>query len=323
VYKEKKMAEFKDEEYKFPDEIENEPEQKIEIEVEDDVPEEDRINAAPLPREIAEEVENDDLEAYSQEAKERLLQMKKLMHDERRLKDEAMREHKEAIRVANLVIEENKKLKGRLSDGEKVYVSTAKESITRELEMAKRELREAYESGDSERLAEAQEKMTDVKLKSRDIERYQPQYEENALQSEELDVKIHQPQQQPQRLDPKTQAWLDKNKWYGVDEDMSFLATGIHRRLEKEGVPLGSDHYWKVIDTEVKKRFPEKFEEEPEVKASEKSEKKPNTVVASATRTTSSKKVKLTQTQLALAKKFNLSPEQYAMELTKLESQNG
>ena len=317
------MAEFKDEEYKFPDEIENEPEQKIEIEVEDDVPEEDRINAAPLPREIAEEVENDDLEAYSQEAKERLLQMKKLMHDERRLKDEAMREHKEAIRVANLVIEENKKLKGRLSDGEKVYVSTAKESITRELEMAKRELREAYESGDSERLAEAQEKMTDVKLKSRDIERYQPQYEENALQSEELDVKIHQPQQQPQRLDPKTQAWLDKNKWYGVDEDMSFLATGIHRRLEKEGVPLGSDHYWKVIDTEVKKRFPEKFEEEPEVKASEKSEKKPNTVVASATRTTSSKKVKLTQTQLALAKKFNLSPEQYAMELTKLESQNG
>jgi hypothetical protein len=317
------MADFKDEDYKFPDEVENEPEQKIEIEVEDDVPEEDRVNAAPLPKEIADQVENDDLEAYSQEAKQRLLQMKKLMNDERRAKEAAQREHDEAIRVANLVIEENKKLKGRLSDGEKVYVSTAKEGISRELEMAKRELREAYESGDSERLAEAQEKMTDVKMKARDIERYQPQYDENALQSEESDVKIHQPQQQPQRLDPKTQAWLDKNKWYGVDEDMSFLATGIHRRLEKEGVPLGSDHYWNVIDNEVRKRFPEKFEEEPEVKASEKSEKKPSTVVASATRTTSSKKVKLTQTQLALAKKFNLSPEQYAMELTKLESQNG
>jgi hypothetical protein len=317
------MAEFKDEEFKFPDEVENEPEQKIEIEVEDDVPEEDRVNAAPLPKEIADEVENDDLEAYSQEAKQRLLQMKKLMNDERRAKEAAQREHNEAIRVANLIIEENKQLKGRLSNGEKVYINTAKEGVTRELEMAKREMREAYESGDSDRLAEAQDKLTDVKLKARDIERFKPQFDENSLQSEENDVKIHQPQQQPQRLDPKTQAWLDKNKWYGVDEDMSFLATGIHRRLERDGVPLGSDHYWNVIDNEVRKRFPEKFEEEPEVKASEKSEKKPNTIVASATRTTSSKKVKLTQTQLALAKKFNLSPEQYAMELTKLESQNG
>lgn len=317
------MAEFKDEEYKFPDEIDNEPEQKIEIEVEDDTPEEDRLNADPLPKKIAQEVENDDLESYSQEAKQRLFQMKKMVNDERRAKESAQREHNEAIRVANLIIEENKQLKGRLSDGEKVYVSTAKEGITRELEMAKREMKEAYESGDSDRLADAQDKLTDVKLKARDIERYKPQYEENSLQSEESDVKIHQPQQQPQRLDPKTQSWLDKNKWYGVDEDMSFLATGIHRRLERDGVPLGSDHYWNVIDNEVRKRFPEKFEEEPEVKASEKSEKKPNTVVASATRSTSSKKVKLTQTQLALAKKFNLSPEQYAMELTKLESQNG
>jgi len=317
------MAEFKDEEFKFPDEVENEPEQKIEIEVEDDVPEEDRVNAAPLPKEIADEVENDDLEAYSQEAKQRLLQMKKLMNDERRAKEAAQCEHNEAIRVANLIIEENKQLKGRLSNGEKVYINTAKEGVNRELEMAKREMKEAYESGDSDRLAEAQDKLTDVKLKARDIERFKPQFDENSLQSEENDVKIHQPQQQPQRLDPKTQAWLDKNKWYGVDEDMSFLATGIHRRLERDGVPLGSDHYWNVIDNEVRKRFPEKFEEEPEVKASEKSEKKPNTIVASATRTTSSKKVKLTQTQLALAKKFNLSPEQYAMELTKLESQNG
>jgi len=323
VYKEKDMAEFKDEEFKFPDEVETEPEQKIEIEIEDDVPEEDRVNAAPLPKEIADEVENDDLEAYSQEAKQRLLQMKKLMNDERRAKEAAQREHNEAIRVANLIIEENKQLKGRLSNGEKVYINTAKEGVTRELEMAKREMKEAYESGDSDRLAEAQDKLTDVKLKARDIERFKPQFDENSLQSEENDVKIHQPQQQPQRLDPKTQAWLDKNKWYGVDEDMSFLATGIHRRLERDGVPLGSDHYWNVIDNEVRKRFPEKFEEEPEVKASEKSEKKPSTVVASATRTTSSKKVKLTQTQLALAKKFNLSPEQYAMELTKLESQNG
>jgi hypothetical protein len=316
------MAIAKDE-FKFPDEIDNEPTQEFEIEIEDDIPEEDRINSKPMPREIADEVENDDLESYSQEAKERLIQMKKLMHDERRAKDQALREHSEAIRVAKLIIEENKQLKGRLSDGEKVYVSTAKESITRELEMAKREMKEAYESGDSDRLAEAQDKLTDVKLKARDIERYTPQYDEKTLQRQENEVKIQQQQPEPQRLDSKTQAWLDKNKWYGVDEDMSFLAQGIHRRLEKEGVPLGSDHYWNVVDTEIKKRFPEKFEEEPGTKQPEKSEKKSSTVVASATRSTSPKKIRLTPTQMALAKKFNLSPEQYAMELTKLESQNG
>jgi len=314
------MANFKDDGYKFPDEMGDETENKIEIEIEDDIPEEDK-GKTPLPKNIVDEIDEDDLESYSQEAKQRLFQMKKLINDERRVKDEALREHQEAIRVANLVIEENKKLKSRLTDGEKVYVSTAKENISRELAEAKREYREAYDSGDSERLVEAQERLTDVKMKSQEIERYKPQYEENALQSEESNVQIQNQQPAPQRLDSKTQAWLDKNRWYGEDDDMTFLASGIHRRLEREGVPLGSDHYWNVINTEVRKRFPEKFSEEDTGTKDPVKTNKPSTVVAPATRSTSSKKIKLTQTQLALAKKFNLSPEQYAMELTKLESQ--
>ena len=316
------MATFKDDEFKFPDELENEAQNNIEIEIESDIPEED-VGKKPLPKNIVDEIDEDDLESYSQEAKQRLFQMKKLINDERRVKDEALREHQEAIRVANLVIEENKKLKSRLTDGEKVYVSTAKENISRELAEAKREYREAYDSGDSERLVEAQERLTDVKMKSQEIERYKPQYEENALQSEESNVQIQNQQPAPQRLDSKTQAWLDKNRWYGEDDDMTFLASGIHRRLEREGVPLGSDHYWNVINTEVRKRFPEKFSEEDTGTKDPVKTSKPSTVVAPATRSTSSKKIKLTQTQLALAKKFNLSPEQYAMELTKLESQNG
>jgi hypothetical protein len=131
-------------------------------------------------------------------------------------------------------------------------------------------------------------------------------------------------------LDSKTQAWLDKNSWYGSDDDMSYLAMGIHRRLEREGVAVGSDHYYGVIDKEMRQRFPEKFgisEEtkdsfEVEAKPSAKTSK-PSTVVAPATRSTSPKKVRLTPTQLQLAKRFNLTPEQYARELTKLESQNG
>ena len=159
------------------------------------------------------------------------------------------------------------------------------------------------------------------------MEQYKPEFAEDTLQNEETPVQI---QQQPQRLDSKTQSWLDKNSWYGVDEDMSYLAMGVHRRLEREGVPIGSDHYFKVIDTEMRQRFPEKFGVAEETKYSSETEaktsvktSKPSTVVAPATRSTSPKRVKLTPTQVQLAKKFNLTPEQYARELTKLESQNG
>lgn len=318
-----------DDDFKFPDEMENETpeveaaaEPQVEIEVVDDRPEEDQKNAQPLPDEIVKDIDNDDLEQYSKEAKQRLLQMKKLINDERRAKEQALREQQEAIRVAQSLVEETKKLKGRLTEGEKVYVSNAKEGAERQLELARIAYKEAYDSGDSERVVEAQEKLTEAKFKLHEVESYRPQYEESALQTSENEVKIPEQSQQPQRLDPKTQAWLDKNSWYGVDDDMSFLAMGIHRKLERNGVVTGSDEYWNAIDTEMRKRFPEKFagENTPETKDSV---KKPSTVVAPATRSTSPKKIRLTQTQLALAKKFKLSPEQYALELTKLESQNG
>jgi hypothetical protein len=243
--------------------------------------------------------------------------MKKLINDERRAKEAALRENEEAIRVANTVITENKSLKGRLSNGERVYVSTAKEKLASDLDQARRAYKEAYDSGDGDRLVEAQERLTEVKFKSQEMERYIPQYEENTLQSPEIEV---QNQNQPARLDSKTQAWLDKNKWYGSDDDMSFLAMGIHKRLEREGVPTGSDHYWDTIDTEMKKRFPDKLGEA-ETKTSATTRK--TTVVAPATRSTSSKKITLNTRQMELAKKFKITPEQYYNELVKTESQNG
>lgn len=318
-----------DDDFKFPDEMENETpeveaaaEPQVEIEVVDDRPEEDQKNAQPLPESIVKEIDEDDLEKYNAEAKQRLLQMKKLINDERRAKEQALREQQEAIRVAQSLVEETKKLKGRLTEGEKVYVSNAKEGAERQLELARIAYKEAYDSGDSDKVVDAQEKLTEAKFKLQQIESYQPQYDEKALQTAENEVKIPEQSQQPQRLDSKTQAWLDKNSWYGVDDDMSFLAMGIHRKLERNGVVTGSDEYWNAIDTEMRKRFPEKFsgDNTPETKDSV---KKPSTVVAPATRSTSPKKIRLTQTQLALAKKFKLSPEQYALELTKLESQNG
>jgi len=317
------------EEFQFPDEIEQEKkvetpaENDFEIEVIDDRPEEDQKNATPLPKEIVEDIENDDLEEYSKEAKQRLLQMKKLINDERREKEQAVREQQEAVRVAQSVLEENKKLKGSLTSGEKVLVGNAKQAAEQELLMAKKAYKEAYDSGDSELLVNAQEQLTDAKLKVRQIEQYKPQYDEESFKNEENAVQSQLQQSQPARLDSKTQAWLDKNSWYGTDDDMSFLAMGIHRRLERDGVPIGSDHYWSSIDTEMHKRFPEKFAGESPSETKDSVRQKSSTVVAPATRSTSPKKIRLTQTQLALAKKFKLSPEQYAMELTKLESQNG
>jgi len=316
-----------DDDFKFPDEMETpeveaSAEEKIEIEIVDDRPEEDQKNAQPLPEEIVKDIENDDLEQYSKEAKQRLLQMKKLINDERREKEQALREQQEAIRVAQSLVEETKKLRGRLTEGEKVYVSNAKEGAERQLELARIAYKEAYDSGDSDKVVDAQEKLTEAKFKVHEVESYRPQYDESALQTAENEVKIPEQSQQPQRLDSKTQSWLDKNSWYGVDDDMSFLAMGIHRRLERDGVTTGSDQYWNAIDTEMRKRFPEKFAGDNNSETKD-SVKKPSTVVAPATRSTSPKKIRLTQTQLALAKKFKLSPEQYALELTKLESQNG
>jgi len=310
------MAQLELNKFNFPDE---EVEEEIEIEIVDDVPEEDRKNATPMPKNIVDEIDNDDLEAFTGQAKERLLQMKKIMHDERRAKEEALREQQEAIRVAQQLVNENKNLKGRLSTGEQTLVNNYKENVIRELDDAKREYKDAYDSGDSDRLSEAQEKLIDVKMKSQQIEQYRPEFAEDTLQHEETNVQMPQ---QPQRLEPTTQAWLDKNSWYGTDDDMSYLAMGIHRRLEREGVALGSAHYFNVIDKEIRQRFPEKFDEESSETEIKTSAKKPSNVVAPATRSTSPKRVKLTPTQLGLAKKFNLTPEQYARELTKLESQN-
>jgi hypothetical protein len=316
------------EEFQFPDEIEEkkvaEPaDSGFEIEVIDDRPEEDQKNATPLPKEIVEDIDNDDLEEYSKEAKQRLLQMKKLINDERREKEQALREQQEAIRVAQVIINENQRLKGDLTSGEKVLVGNAKQAAEQELQMAKKAYKEAYDSGDSDLLVDAQDKLTDAKLRVRQIEQYKPQYDEESFKNQENAVQSQLQQSQPARLDSKTQAWLDKNSWYGTDDDMSFLAMGIHRRLERDGVPIGSDHYWQSIDTEMHKRFPEKFAGESPSETKDSVRQKSSTVVAPATRSTSPKKIRLTQTQLALAKKFKLSPEQYAMELTKLESQNG
>lgn len=317
------------EEFEFPDEVEakkaeapveveanDEPE--FEIEVENDTPPQDR-NRKPVEKEVVEALEEENLEKFNNDQNAALKEAKKVWHQERREKEAAIREQQEAIKLAKKMLEENKLLKQRLHNGESVYVDTVKQAALQELESAKQDFKLAYESGDADKLLEAQERMTNAKFKVDKAENYQPQYQK-ASQEEEIDVQIPQPQ--VNAPDPKAVAWQKANDWFGQDEEMTSLALGLHEKLVRSGVPAGSDEYYKRIDNTMRKRFPENFEEEEvEVEEPVKAAKpKASTVVAPATRSTSPKKIRISKTQVALAKKLGLTPEQYARELTKLES---
>ncbi len=311
--------------------VENEVEAKgkpdIDIEIEDDTPESDR-NRKPLPRNIVEELEADELDEYSDKAKERLRQMKKVWHDERRAKEAALREQQEALAMAQKIFEENKRLKTRLTEGEKNFIDTAKGAAELELEMAKKAYKEAYEAGDVDKVVEAQAKLNEVSYKLQRVRDYTP-----PLQEKEVEVNSNEaPPVQVPRLDPKTTAWQERNTWWGADEEMTALALGFHQKLEKQygRQYVGTDEYWQRIDETMRKRFPDYEWGDEEVKTTNgggkpvvRTETKPATVVAPATRSTSSKKIVLKQSEINLAKKFGITPEQYAKEKMRLENQNG
>jgi len=317
------------EEYKFPDEMEedkgkpvDELEEGFEVVEVDDTPEEDK-NVEPLPNEIKKDLETADSSAeYSKNVKDKFTQYKKAWHDERRAKEAALREQQEALTAAQAILDENRRLKEVLQSGEKELISSYQTSAELEASQARKAYKEAYDSGDSDALAEAQEEMMRAQLKLDRAKNFKP-----TVQITENDVKLQTKQsQQPAQMDDKVAEWVSNNPWY-VDPDkksMSKYAVFIHEELEEKfgRAFIGTDEYFKRIDTEVKRRFPEEFDDI-EVKNDEDKPQRTSrlsTVVAPAKRSTSSKKIVLTKTQVALAKKFGLSPEQYARELNKLES---
>lgn len=320
------MPEFEKDEFKFPDEIDEgktvdqinqdaEDDGKFDIEIEDDTPPEDR-GRRPSEPEFVEKLEKDELDEYSEAAKKKINEFKKVWNDERRAKEAALREQQEAIQLAQRILEENKKLKSRLSAGDEALVMSYKETAEREIAMAKKAYKEAYDSGDTDALVEAQEKLYDAKLKLDKATSFVPQ--QKALQEEENEVIIPQPQQKAPSPDPKAMSWRERNTWFGQDEEMTSLALGLHEKLVKEnGMAYATtEEYYKRIDATMRKRFPENFDDESSEETTQRVTK-PSNVVAPATRSTSSKKIKLKASQVALAKKLGLTPEQYAMELVK------
>lgn len=328
------MAEFM-EEFKFPDELEaeakaakaaedkaNQESDESNIEIVDDTPPQDR-NKEPLPEEEKQQL--DELSEYDKGVQGRMKKFAKGYHDERRAKEAAERERDEAIRAARILADEAKKLQEQLHEGSKVYIEQGKSAAQLELDAAKKALKEAYEAGDGELLAEAQYKISQATLKMDKAEAIRP------LQPKEFDVQIPQYESQApqQQLDSRTAEWLDNNPWYGDDDEMSASALGLHKKLEKQFGKqyIGSEDYFKTIDATMKRRFPEYFGSETQQETSEEEEKpqtraKPaSNVVAPATRSTAPKKVRLTTTQVAIAKKLGVPLELYAKKVA--EQMNG
>ena len=323
------MAKFNEDEFQFPDEIDDKKVElefdgeELDVEVVDDTPEEDR-NIEPLTKEVTEELEEADESAeYSKNVKTKFKQYKKAWHDERRAKEAALREQQEALAMAQKILDDNKRLKTMLQSGEKELITTYQTSAELELEKAKRNYKEAYDTGDSDKLLIAQEEMMAASFKVDKAKNFKP-----TVQIDENDVQIQYPVQKPVQMEPKLAEWLSENEWY-ADPDRSYMkeyAKRVHNKLaERFGETyIGTDAYYKSITKEVKSKFSDEFGE-PEVQNDEEDKTtqrthKPSTVVASAKRSTSTKKVLLTKSAQAIAKKLGLTNEQYAAAQSKLEA---
>tara|TARA_R110000824_G_scaffold55573_1_gene152985 strand:+ start:422 stop:1414 length:993 start_codon:yes stop_codon:yes gene_type:complete len=286
-----------EEDYKNDQAVEPEDEPELEIEVVNDTPEEDQKREEANAN--SDDVTEEELQSYGKKVQKRINKMQKNINNERRAKEAAERERQELQAVAQKLIDENKGLKGQAAKDKEVLVEQAKRSSAIEVLTAKKQYKDAYEAGDAEKVLEAQDKLTTAKIKADKIKNYQPE----PLQEEETPVALPTETQ----VDTKARDWASRNEWFGKDHEMTQLAYGLHNKLVGEGVDPTSDDYYERIDSRVRQLFPDNFEDAPK--------KKRANVVAPATRSTAPKKVKLTQTQVTLAKRLGLSLEQYASQL--------
>ena len=314
------MAEIEKVEFEFPDEkeekekasaaqqelpLEKETKAEADIEIVDDTPEQDR---GRKPLETApEDPTEDELAQYSESVKQRIQKFTKGYHDERRRAEAALREKEEALRLAQAIVEENKRLKGSLNKGQEALLHQAKQAVSLEVEQAKRKYKEAYDSGDSDALVEAQENLTVAKIKADKLANFKPA----SLQAEEKGVEQQQiaPANRP---DDKALAWQRQNRWFGDDEEMTSFALGLHQKLVRSGVDPQSEEYYERIDSRMRQVFPDAFDPPEEPEKAEKPTRAKASVVAPATRSTASKKIVLTQTQVNIAKRLGVPLELYA-----------
>lgn len=328
------LPDFKGEEFEFPDEKEAKQaaaeDDKFSVEIEDDTPPEDRgRKAAPPPEDPTE----DELSSYDEKVQARIKKFTRGYHDERRAKEEALRERQAAEAYAKQVYEENKRLQQQLATGSKAYIETSKSAAEAELAAAKKRFKDAYDTGDSDALAEAQAEVAQATLRLDRATTMRP----IEVEDKEFQPAPQQHQSQTPSISPRTKKWVEANSdWWGVDDEMTMTAMGLDKKLAREYGPsyVGSEEYFRTIDRTMRKRFPEHFEdaqsheddETPPRKTSEPAEEetprratKPATVVAPASRSTPPNRVKLKASEAAIARRLGVPLEQYAKQVALLK----
>ena len=250
-----------------------------------------------------EEPDDKELQDVGKRAQDRIKKLTTKYKNEERAKQEAERKAQEAAL-------ENEKLKERLKNLDQGYISEYGTRLDAQLEQAKKNYRDAHEAGDVDKMFDAQQALSKISIEQ---ERHRIAKDRQEAQVKEVEQQAQQPQTQPQPqqapVDPKAQAWAERNEWFGEDQVMTSTAMGIHQKLSEEGFDLSSDEYYDEIDRQLKTLFPDKFNTGRANGGSAR--------VAPADTSASRKKqgrrtVRLTPSQVAIAKKLNVPLEEYA-----------
>jgi|TARA_R110000744_G_scaffold23434_1_gene59437 hypothetical protein len=280
------------------------------VEIEVDVPEEE-VSAETVETEAVEEEKEpeDELESYSSKVQSRIKKLTEKYRNEER-------DREEAVRMAQQLLTENNQLKTRMQNLDKGYLTEYGTRLESQVGEAKRLYKEAYEAGDADKMMEAQEGLSKMSIEQERL-RIAKQRSEDKVAVEQQQVQ-GQPQQQPAPQqqqaaptpDPKAEAWAEKNEWFGNDEVMTYAVFGIHRKMvQEEGIDPNGEEYYSEVDRRMRVEFPHKF------KAKQSGGAQVAPAGASATRSTAKtgrRSVKLSPSQIAMAKRLNVPLEEYA-----------
>lgn len=300
----------------------------IEIEIIDDTPDEDRgRHVAPEATESDEDISarEQEITNYKEDIQKRIKDLSSKAHAERRAKEAAAKERDEAIRYAQQIIAENEALKRYSANNENALVNTAKQRAEIQIDALQRKAKEAFEAGETEKFIELQTQLQRAVVEHDKYSSYTPRVIEEAPQKPQQAPRNTEQhvQQQAAQPDPMALEWYENNKWFqdegDMESEMTAYAFGVSDILiNKRGIDPRSKEYYEEISKSVRKRFPD-YDGFKKAETAKGSTSKPNTVVAPATRSVSGnrKVVQLTPTQVRLAKRLNLTTEQYAAQLLK------
>ena len=300
----------------------------IEIEIIDDTPDEDRgRQVAPEATESDDDIsaKEQEITNYKDDIQKRIKDLSAKAHAERRAKEAAAKERDEAIRYAQQIIAENQALKKYSATNENALINTAKQRAEIQIDALQRQAKEAFEAGETEKFIELQTQLQKAVVEHDKYSSYVPRNVEEIPQQQQM--RQPQPQQQTAQPDPMALEWYEDNQWFQADGDveseMTAYAFGVSDILiNKRGIDPRSKEYYEEISKSVRKRFPD-YEGFKSAQAAREPTPRPATVVAPATRSVSGnrKVVQLTPTQVRLAKRLNLTTEQYAAQLLKEQNQ--